>query len=130
MRTTLGHGFDFPMGNLEIYTILALFCTLIVICVFVYGCPRLFWAAAVGRGVGAQNPESAGCCFHGTSGAFQMLWSSISAFFPSYYHLQSRPECRDLDLGRFRRLDVGWIRFSTLKRMSDGSFQHSERPGS
>ena len=34
-----------------------------------------------------------------------------------------------MDLERFRWMDVGWMRFSTLKRMSDGSFQHSEWPG-
>ena len=32
--------------------------------------------------------------------------------------------------GRFRWVDVGWIRFTPLKRMSDGSFHSFERPGS
>ena len=34
-----------------------------------------------------------------------------------------------MDLERFRWMDVVWIRFSSLKRMLDGSFQHSERFG-
>ena len=31
--------------------------------------------------------------------------------------------------GRFRWMDIGWIRFTPLKRMSDGSFQHFESWG-
>ena len=31
--------------------------------------------------------------------------------------------------GRFRWVDVGWIRFTPLKRISDGSFQHFESWG-
>ena len=31
--------------------------------------------------------------------------------------------------GRFRWMDTGWIRFTPLKRMSDGSFQHFESWG-
>ena len=54
-RTTLALVVDFPMAKLKIYTILALFCTLIVICVFVYGGPFLFWG---GRG-GVSSPRGA-----------------------------------------------------------------------
>ena len=57
-----------------------------------------------------------------------MMSSAISAIKFVFDRFPARPECWDLELERFRWMDVGWTRFSALNRMSDGSSQHSERP--
>ena len=74
-----------------------------VVCSFESKVQLLFWCPGMprrpGRRSGAQNPEIEVCCFYGASCAFRMLWSSISAFFLSYYDLPTRPEWPLRNLG-------------------------------
>ena len=66
------------------------------------------WLGAVV--VRARNLETGQWCIRIAACAFRMLWSSISAFFLSYYHLQTRPDGRAMVPDRFCRVARRFVR--------------------
>ena len=95
---------------------------------------RLGLCAAAGFVVAGRKMSnlSLGACVSrscGYAGVIQLCLSFQISIF-SLSNSPGRPSYGSGTVsGRFRWMDIGWIRFTPLKRMSDGSFQHFESWG-